>query len=265
MSASSSVNITELIDECPLGSLQIRIIVLCGLVALVEGFDLAVMSVAAPAMAGPLHIVPNRFGAVFSAAVLGLMLGGFGVGPIADRYGRRGVLIGATATFGVFTLCTASAATLEQILLFRFLAGVGFGGAMPSFISLVAEYTPVSKRQTVIGLLWTGVPLGGVMVGLLGSRLIDAVGWQSLFYIGGILPLLLSLVMIRALPDSIEFLVTRGAAWRDIRDLLILIRPTVNISSGCQFFINCEKTRSVPVRQLLPGDKAKGTILPWAR
>jgi MFS transporter, AAHS family, 4-hydroxybenzoate transporter len=151
MSASSSVNITELIDECPLGPLQIRIIVLCGLVALVEGFDLAVMSVAAPAMAGPLHIVPNQFGAVFSAAVLGLMLGGFGLGPIADRYGRRWVLIGATATVGVFTLCTASATTLQQILLFRFLAGVGLGGAMPSFISLAAEYTPRSNRQAMVG------------------------------------------------------------------------------------------------------------------
>src|SRR5260221_14440557 len=94
------------------------------------------MSVAAPAMAGPLHIVPNRFGAVFSAAVLGLMLGGFGLGPIADRYGRRWVLIGATATLGVFTLCTANAATLQQIFLFRFLGGDGLWGARPTFIRL---------------------------------------------------------------------------------------------------------------------------------
>src|ERR1700757_3623010 len=264
MSASYSVNIAELIDRRPLGRMQITIVILCGLVALLEGFDLLAIGVAAPAMAGPLHIAPNQFSFLFSAALFSLMLGAFGLGPIADRYGCRRVLISATATFGVFTLCTASAATLQQILLFRFLAGVGFGGAMPSFISLAAEYTPVSKRQTVIGLLLTGVPLGGVMVGLLGSRLIDAVGWQSLFYIGGILPLLLSLVMIRALPDSIEFLVTRGAAWRDIRDLLILIRPTVNIASGCQFCINGEKTRSVPVRQLFSGDKAIGTILLWA-
>jgi MFS family permease len=86
MSVSSSVNITELIDRCPLGPLQIRIIVLCGLVALLEGFDGGVISVAAPAMAGPLHIAPNQFGAVFSAAVLGLILGGFVLGPMADRY-----------------------------------------------------------------------------------------------------------------------------------------------------------------------------------
>ena len=237
MSESSSVNITELIDRCPPGRLQIRIIVLCGLVALLDGFDLLAIGVAAPAMAGRLHIAPNQIGAVFSAALFGLMLGAFGLGPIADRYGRRCVLIGATATFGIFTFCTASAATLPQILLFRFLAGVGLGGAMPSFISLAAEYTPRANRQAVVGLLWSGFPLGGVMVGLLASRLIDTVGWQSLFYIGGILPLVLSIVMIRALPDSIEFLVMRGAAWRDIRDLLIRIsrlltlRPAVNSSS----------------------------------
>ena len=160
MSISCFVNITELIDRCPLGPLQIRIIVLCGLVALLDGFDLLAIGVAAPVMAGPLHIAPNQFSFVFSVALVGLMLGAFGLGPIADRYGRRRVLIYATATFGVFTLCTASAATLQQILLFRFLAGVGLGGSMPGFVSLAAEYTPRSNRQAVIGLLWTGFPLG---------------------------------------------------------------------------------------------------------
>ena len=150
MSAPFTVNIAELIDQRPLGRLQIRIIVLCGLVALLDGFDLLAIGVAAPAMTGPLHITPNQFGAVLSAALFGLMLGAFGLGPIADRYGRRCVLISATTTFGVFTLCTAGAATLQQILLFRFLAGVGLGGAMPSFISLAAEYTPRSKRQAVV-------------------------------------------------------------------------------------------------------------------
>jgi MFS transporter, AAHS family, 4-hydroxybenzoate transporter len=92
MSASSCVNITDLIDRFPFGRLQIRIIILCGLVALLEGFDLLAISVAAPAMAGPLHIASNQFGFLFSAALFGLMLGAFGLGPMADRYGRRRVL-----------------------------------------------------------------------------------------------------------------------------------------------------------------------------
>jgi MFS family permease len=264
MSASSSVNITELIDRRPLGRMQITIIVLCGLVALLDGFDLLAIGVAAPAMAGPLHIAPNQLGVVFSAALFGLMLGAFGLGPIADRYGRRYVLIGATATFGVFTLCTASAATLQQVLLFRFLAGVGLGGAMPSFISLAAEYTPRAQRQAVVGLLWTGFPLGGVMVGLLASRLVPAVGWQSLFYIGGILPLGLSIVLIRSLPDSIEFLVMRGAARPRIRYLLARINPTVDIASDCQFVSDGEKNRGRPVWQLFSAGRVGGTILLWA-
>ena len=112
---------------------------LCGLVALLEGFNIQAIGVAAPAMTGPLHIAPNQVGLLFSAAVFGLMLGGFALGPIADRYGRRCVLISATALLGVFTLCTASATTLQQFLLSRFLTGVGLGGAMPSAISLAAK------------------------------------------------------------------------------------------------------------------------------
>jgi MFS transporter, AAHS family, 4-hydroxybenzoate transporter len=264
MSAPSCLHIAELLDWCPLGRLQIKIIALCSLVALLDGFDLLAIGVAAPAMAGPLHIAPNQLGAVFSAALFGLMLGAFWLGPIADRYGPRCVLISATATFGVFTLCTAGATTLPQILLFRFLAGVGLGGAMPSFISLAAEYTPRPNRQAVVGLLWTGFPLGGVVVGLLASRLMATVGWQSLFYIGGILPLGLSMMLIRALPDSIEFLVTRGAAWQEIRDLLVRINPTINIESGCQFVIKGEKTRGVPVWQLFSAGRAGRTIWLWA-
>jgi len=95
---------------------------------------------------------------------------------------------------------------------------------------------------------------------LLSSRCLH----QKLFYIGGILPLGLSIVLIRALPDSIEFLVMRGAARRDIRDLVIRICPTVDIASGCQFLINDERTRGVAVSQLFSAGRAWGTILLWA-
>jgi MFS transporter, AAHS family, 4-hydroxybenzoate transporter len=264
MSASSSVNIAELIDRRPLGRMQITIIVLCGLVALLDGFDLLAIGVAAPAMASSLHIAPNQLGAVFSAALFGIMLGAFALGPIADHYGRKCVLICATAFFGVFTLCTAAAGTLQQILLLRFLSGVGLGGAMPSFISLAAEYTPRAQRQTVVSLLWTGFPLGGVLVGLLASRLIATAGWQSLFIIGGIMPLGLSILLIRALPDSIEFLVMNGASWQKIRHLLTRISPTIDIAADCRFISQGEKSRGVPVWLLFSDRQVRTTILLWA-
>ena len=102
------------------------------------------------------------------------------------------------------------------------------------------------------------------MAGLLASRLIDAVGWQSLFYIGGVLPLGLSIVLFRAMPDSIEFLVMRRAANREIRDLLARLSPAVNIPSDCQFVVKGEKTRGVPMWQLFSGGRACGTLFLWA-
>jgi len=264
MSPSSIINVTELIDERPPGAFQITIIVLCGLVAILDGFDVLAMGVAAPAMTDMLHIAPKQFGAVFSAALLGLMLGAFGLGPAADRVGRKRVLVFATVTFGVFTICTALAASLHQLLLFRFLAGLGLGGAMPSFIGLAAEYAPRSRRGALIGLLWAGFPVGGAIVGLLASQLIDAFGWQSLFYIGGILPLVLAVVLVRALPESIGFLMTSGAPARSIRDLVIKISPDVDVTLDSQFVVSDDKTPGVPVRHLFTQGRTLGTVSLWA-
>jgi MFS transporter, AAHS family, 4-hydroxybenzoate transporter len=125
---SSSINVTDLIDRHPIGALQIRIVFLCGIVALLDGFDLLATGLAAPAIADALHIAPSQISMVLSAALLGLMAGAFGLGPLGDHYGFRQTLIGAAAAFGAFTLCTSVASTFPELLLIRFLAGVGLGG-----------------------------------------------------------------------------------------------------------------------------------------
>ena len=147
---------------------------------------------------------------MFSAALAGLALGAFLLGPLADRVGRKRVLVGATFCFGVFTLATAYADDLPELLTCRFLTGLGLGGAMPSFISLASEYVPKARRATVISLLWAGFPLGGVIGGVLGSWIIPAYGWQSIFLVGGVLPILLSVILAMVLPESVSFLVAAG-------------------------------------------------------
>jgi MFS transporter, AAHS family, 4-hydroxybenzoate transporter len=253
-----------MIDQRPIGAYQIRIVLLCALVAAFDGFDLLVIGVAAPAMTDALHIAPQQFGVVLSASVLGLMLGAFCLGPASDRFGRRRILIVTTAAFGLFTICTAGATTLQQVLLFRFLTGIGLGGAMPSFISLVAEYMPRRRRAGVVGLLWTGFPVGGVAAGLLASRFLGAFGWQSLFYVGGVFPLILSLVLIRALPETPGFMVARGSTSPDLRDLAVRINPTVDIPPGSTFVVSDEGGRGVPVWHLFTDDRAFKTVLLWA-
>jgi len=262
LSQSEPIDVAALIDRHPMSPLQIRTVVLCGLTALLDGFDLLAIGVAAPGMRESLHIPPALLGTLFSAALLGLMLGAFALAPVADRIGRRALLISATAMFGVFTLSTAYAASLQELIVYRFFAGVGLGGAMPAFISLAAEYTPQSRRRQMVALLWAGFPLGGVVVGLLGSWLIPAGAWRVLFVIGGAVPLGLALVLLWLLPESIAFLASRGATGRRVRILLSRIVPDANIGAEVRITWPIEPTRS-GARALFQRDRGRATVLLW--
>jgi MFS transporter, AAHS family, 4-hydroxybenzoate transporter len=262
LSVPEPIDVTALIDRHPMRPLQIRTVVLCGLIALLDGFDLLAIGVAAPAMAESLRIPPALLGTLFSAALLGLMLGAFALGPVADRVGRRSLLIGATAMFGVFTLSTARADNLQEVIMFRFLAGVGLGGAMPAFISLAAEYTPRPRRRQVVALLWAGFPLGGVVVGLLASWLVPTEGWRVLFLIGGAVPLGLALVLFCLLPESIAFLASQGAAGPRIRALLSRIVPDVNIGPEAHIACPAKPCHRGP-RALFQHGRGRGTALLW--
>jgi MFS transporter, AAHS family, 4-hydroxybenzoate transporter len=263
MAAAPAFNVSALIDTRPLGALQIRIVVLCTLVALLDGLDLQSIGLAAPGIAADLHIPQPWLSAVFSAALAGLALGAFGFGILADRVGRKAVLIGATACFGVFTICTALAPSFNVLLVFRFLAGLGLGGAMPSFISLTSEYCPRRLRAVIVALLWAGFPLGGFVGGLLASWIIPAYGWHAVFWVGGVLPLLVCVVLAFALPESIGFLVESGAPRPRIASLLWRIFPGADIPPDAAFALNEERAHGAPVIALFAAGRAIGTVLLW--
>jgi len=230
--------------------------------ALLHGLDLQSIGLAAPGIIATLHVPPRSFGLVFSAALLGLMPGAFGLGPIADRIGRRRILIGALLIIGAFTVATAYATSFQMLLALRFLAGIGLGGAMPSFISLGSEYAPWRLRAVLVGMLWAGFPLGGVLGGILGARLIPAFGWQSLFYVGGVLPVLLAIVLIQALPESIGFLVASGAP--PVRIATLLARITGHTPPpGTRFVLGEQRVPGLPLRQLFTQGRGPGTVLLW--
>jgi AAHS family 4-hydroxybenzoate transporter-like MFS transporter len=263
MSTAPLCNVSELIDRHPLGAFQIRIVVLCTLVALLDGLDLQSIGLAAPGIMADLHVPPPALGTVFSAALAGLALGAFGFGPLADRIGRKTVLVGATACFGVFTICTALAPSFAILLAFRFFAGVGLGGAMPSFISLTSEYAPRRLRATIVALLWAGFPAGGMVGGLLASWIIPTFGWHSVFWVGGVIPLLVSVVLIVALPESIGFLVGTSAPPQQIFALLRRVFPDASVPDQATFVLDEERASGVPVLQLFAAGRALGTLLLW--
>jgi MFS transporter, AAHS family, 4-hydroxybenzoate transporter len=258
-----TIDVGDLLDRQSLDWFRIRIIVLCGAVALLDGFDVQVIGIVAPSMAATLSIPIKAVGGVFSATLLGLALGAVGFGILADRFGRKHVLTFATAAFGVFTICTACVTSFEQLLIVRFLAGVGLGGAMPSFIGMASDYAPRHRRGVIVGLLWTGFPVGGMVAGIASTNLIGAFGWQSLFYAGGMFPIVLAIVLASALPESLIFLVRSGVEKQRI--LRVLSRMHLEISTPEKVrFVARDFFPAPPVKLLFTAGRARATMLLWA-
>ena len=196
------VDVGGLIDKSRFSPLQIRVVALCALASI---FLMA--STLSPLASQHRHWQKRSrcprpdFAPIFSAGLLGALTGALGLGTLADRIGRKQVLIVSTVLFGLFSYLTVLATTFEGLLALRFLAGLGLGGAAPCFTALAAEYTPARKRPLIIGLMWASFPLGGMTGAFAGSYLLKLYGWPSIFYVGGILPIALSLILAFALPE----------------------------------------------------------------
>ncbi|MBK5318292.1 3-(3-hydroxy-phenyl)propionate transporter MhpT [Erwinia sp. TH29] len=183
-------------------------IALCFIVALIEGFDLQAAGTAAAGLRQTFALDPKMMGWVFSAGIIGLLPGAFFGGWIADRIGRKKILIGAVLLFGVFSLSTAYVSTFSSLLLARFMTGLGLGAALPNLIALCAEAVGEQRRGTAISIMYAGVPLGGALAAVVAMLFTDH--WQATFIIGGLAPLLVVPLMILLLPESSAFRQQQG-------------------------------------------------------
>jgi AAHS family 4-hydroxybenzoate transporter-like MFS transporter len=254
--------VTELIDDRPLSGFQIMTISLCGVVLLLDGFDTQSIGFLAPAIAKELGLAMKAFGPVFSAALIGLMIGAMASGPIADRVGRKIVVIGSALTFAVFTILTARAATLQEFVIFRFLTGLGLGGAMPNVVALTSEYTPKRLQPIFVSGLFAGMPLGALVASVLSSRMLPLWGWRSVFYVGGTLPFVIALLLIKLLPESVRFLAATGADPRQVARIMKRISPELE---RVEIWVPPPgpESRGIPVKYLFTEGRAAGTVLLW--
>ena len=185
-------------------------ILICFLIAVIEGIDIQAAGVAASGVKAHFALSASELGLFFSAGILGLLPGALVGGRYADRIGRKKVLIWSVTIFAVFTLCTSWVSSFYSLLLVRFLAGAGLGAAMPNLIALASESTTPEKRGRAVGLMYCGMPIGAILVSLLAAY--DMSGnWKTIFYVGGIVPLIVVPLMIKFLPESREFLRAQDA------------------------------------------------------
>ncbi|MDO9338136.1 MAG: MFS transporter [Caulobacter sp.] len=175
---------------------------LCLLAAMLEGFDIASMGVAAPKLVPDLGLTAGQAGTAFSASPLGLFFGALMAGPFADRLGRKPVLLASVVVFGLFSLATAWAWNLDVLLLVRFLCGLGLGGAMPMLLAMSSELAGDKRKALTVGLVTAGLPLGGALVGLLARSDAAQADWRLIFIAGGVAPLVLAVLLFFLLPET---------------------------------------------------------------
>lgn len=178
------------------------IVLICFLIAAVEGFDIQAFGVAAPKLVPDLGLDPGQQGWAASAAMIGLVIGAVLGGWFADRVGRKPVLLVSVAMFGVFSVVTAVSQGYDALLWARFLTGLGFGGAMPNLIAIATEISAPNRRAATVTMMFCGMPAGGASVSLLARLMGDDLAWRSIFMIGGVVPLILLPLIFFLLPET---------------------------------------------------------------
>src|SRR5207244_3338821 len=164
----------------------------------------------APAIRAEWNLTPAQLAPLFGAGLAGLMAGAFLFGPLADKFGRKGVLIVCVLFFGLASLASASSTSLWELVILRFLTGLGLGGAMPNSVTLTSEYCPEKRRSFLVTTMFCGFTVGSALGGLALAPLVGEWGWRSVLMLGGILPLVLLPMMVWQLPESVRYLIMEG-------------------------------------------------------
>ncbi len=245
------MNIARYIDDRPLSGFQIRVVCLCALVVGLDGFDAQALGFVAPALAKDLHLAPGALGPVFGVSLFGVMIGSLLFGALADYFGRKWLVIAGVLVFALGTLATSRATGVSDLLILRFVIGLGLGGVLPNTIALTGEYSPQRRRTLLIMLMFMTVSLGSAIGGAIAAKLIPAYGWQVIFLLGGALPLVLCPVLIVWLPNPClcwrlmnERVSRSGSAHED--------RPSATFAADTRFTIVEESGKGFLLPQLLP-------------
>ena len=260
---TSPVDVVEFIDQQPVGGFQIRLLATCAAVLFLDGFDTQAIGYVAPALAREWGLTKGALGPVFSAGLFGLMIGALLFGPLADRIGRRKIIVFSTVAFGLGSLATAFIPDVNSLLAIRFLTGLGLGGAMPNAIAMTSEFSPRRRRATMVMIMFCGFSVGAALGGLLAAALIPDFGWRSVFIVGGAAPLLLAPILALRLPESVRFLVLTGHAQQRVAVLLKRINSKAAFAPATRFVVHEPELTGMPVLHLFRSGRTLVTLLLW--
>jgi len=263
VSNSKELNLKTILEGARLGPFQIRIIAICFAIAALDGFDTQSIAFVAPALRHSWDIPPAMFGPLFGIGLFGTLLGSIALGPIADRIGRKPIILLTTGLFGVMSLLCSTATSIETLGAYRFIAGLGLGGAIPNIVALVSEYSPSRIRSTAVVVTFTGFPMGAVLGGMASARLIPQYGWESVFILGGVLPLALIPIILVGLPESLRYLAMAKGQAAKVKNIISRVAPNIRDLDPGQIRLPEINAARQPVRSLFTAGRASWTMLLW--
>jgi MFS transporter, AAHS family, 4-hydroxybenzoate transporter len=263
METPTKINVTELVDNSKFGSYHLGLCILTSACVVIDGFDVQAMGYVAPALIRDWKIAPAALGPIFSAALVGVLVGSLLFSMLADKIGRRPVLVVGTFLFGLMTLLTGIVNTMTELFIVRFIAGISLGGIMPNAVALMGEFSPAKSRLAVMTVIANGFTVGAAFGGFIAAALIPSFGWRSVFYFGGAVPLFIGVVMYFMLPESLQFMVLQGKKRAQISKWLKRLAPTANITESTEFVVREEKKAGVPFVNLFHEGRGIVTTLLW--
>lgn len=265
MTVSTAIDVRALINDRAIGLCQKLVVLLGFCIIALDGFDVAIMGFIAPQLKQEWGVTNQMLGPVLSAALAGLAIGALVAGPLADRFGRKVVLVCSAFFFGVWTLATAASTDITHLIMFRFLTGLGLGAAMPNVGTLVSEYAPDRSRSFLVTVVFCGFTVGAAGGGFLAAWLIPNFGWASVLVLGGVLPLIVAPILFFKLPESVRFLVTKRAPAERIRKIVDRLAPGVanEHSTFAMPSAPAATSNESPVKIVLSKQYKFGSLMLW--
>lgn len=257
-----AVNVNDVIDHAKFTPFHFNVVAWCLLIILFDGYDLAINGVVLPLLMDEWGLSAVQAGMLASTALAGMMFGAMIFGSLADKIGRKKVIMICIVLFSGLTAAGGFASNPTEFGILRFLAGLGIGGVMPNLVALTSEYAPLRKRSTLVTTMFSGYAVGGVMAALLGSWFTPSFGWEIMFFIAGI-PLLLLPVIWKFLPESLSFIVKEGQQ-DQARQIVRRLAPQMKITDQTVFELNkVDVPEAANVVSLFRRGRAVNTILFW--
>ncbi|MFH7764984.1 MFS transporter [Acinetobacter sp. BSP-28] len=258
---SKNIDVQSFIDNNKLSVTQKLIMWLCFLIVAIDGFDTAAVGFIAPALKTEWALQATDLAPLFSAGLFGLMAGALIFGPLSDRLGRKPILIGSVVVFGIASVFASFSPDLHSLIIWRFITGLGLGGALPNAITLTSEYAPSSRRSNLVTMMFCGFTIGSALGGILSAQLLPQIGWHGILLIGGVLPLITVPILYFLLPESLRFLVLKNKSREKIEKIVQRIAPHITVQPNLIPTVN--EVEKSSFKDLFVKGYALGTILIW--